>query len=155
MFHKNRAFMTSWTAARRHIFESPSGTGCAALLLTAQQPALNAHGVWRTPQPQLCLFWAHCSLSLCSAALPILNGESPVRTMWWSFFFLKCGFIQAHSTAASTRYSHCWRPPKLWFYLGLTDLPFPGINGTAVRSAKLSRNESWAYDGKPSASDPI
>lgn len=66
-------------------FKFPSRSGCSTLVPTTgkdesahwalQQPALNIHGVWHTPQPWLCLCWVQC---LCA--------ESPVRTTCWLFF---------------------------------------------------------------------
>lgn len=57
----------------RYVFEFPSRTGCSMLVPTAgkaesarstsHQPALNVHGVWHTPQPQLCLCWVQYTLS--------------------------------------------------------------------------------------------
>lgn len=86
----HRAIQWIW----RYIFKFPSRTGYSTLVPTAgkaesahwrlQQPALNAHGVWHTPQPQLCLCWVQCSLS---DPLPV-RGISSKNNLLFFFFFV-------------------------------------------------------------------
>lgn len=49
-------------------------------------PALNAHGVWLVPRPQMCLCWVWDSHALVclSSAVPLCDGEAPVGAMQWA-----------------------------------------------------------------------
>lgn len=86
----HRAIQRIW----RYIFEFPSRTGYRTLVPTAgkaesahwtlQQPALNVHGVWHTPQPQLCLCWVQCTLSDPLPVCGISSENNLLAFFFWS-----------------------------------------------------------------------
>lgn len=144
-------FVSSCREIRRvwtYVFKFPSRTGCSTLVPTAgkaesahwtlQKPALNVHGVWHTPQPQLCLSWVQCTLSDPQAVRGISSKNNPF------FFFL----------LNSSR--HCLEQPRSenlksqWFNFRLIDRPVPDIDSAVFQSSELRRNDSHADVGKPS-----